>query len=402
MAPVEDRLEMSLAEVIQTDWKPQKPAGRGRGAANGAANGAGRGGAKAGRRGAAGRGGKGQGRKAAPPARLRNGTLGVRRTIGPKNGGNSQQVAGRGRGRGKARGRGQQPQQQRQQRGGGYAAAVLQRSSGGRGRGLQLWRGVSAMQGRGKGYGRSKGAGKAGGKGAGWAGKGPGWGKGKGKGWSKAGQMSLGPPVSRKGGIQKLWRGAKGAGWGKGKSPLGMKGAYDKGYAKGLAAAAGKKGGGAKGYGWKGGKNGKGVRSMMMKGGKGKGSMKGDWQHDMFDGPDFGDGADMEDAWSRARGASKGKAKGYAKGKGKGSMRGFSDDYDGGAGYRPGTVDADQTLSNEDRKMMKKITIVAQLDKVPKPPPAMQGLALNKGGKRSSSPRDSGALSSRFGANFDR
>eukprot|EP00913_Durusdinium_trenchii_P002790 g2581.t1 len=52
--------------------------------------------------------------------------------------------------------------------------------------------------------------------------------------------------------------------------------------------------------------------------------------------------------------------------------------------------------SVQDKRMMKKITVVAQLDKVPKPHPAMQGLRQRATGG------DTGSLSSRFGANFRR
>uniref|UniRef100_A0A7S4RJN7 Uncharacterized protein n=1 Tax=Alexandrium monilatum TaxID=311494 RepID=A0A7S4RJN7_9DINO len=392
MAPLEDRLEMSLEDVIRTDWKPKPaggrgrgaatraaPGGRGRGAVNGAAPGRGRD-AKGRGRGAAaaGRGAKGRGRGNAPKT-LRNGVLGVRRTIGPKTrqGGNAQ--GGAGRGRGKQQGRVvQQPRQQRKRAGGPQAKA--------KGKGnMQLWRGVNAMQG--KGGGRGKAGGKMAGKGAGKAGnraraKGKAAGKGsKGKGW---GRMAL-PPVNRKGGIQKQGRGAKG----------GMMALGGKGRAKG------------KGWGKKGGSYGPGKGGMNGKGMNGNGSGKGMWEHDKFDGPDFGDSWDAQDAWSRARGASKGKGKSYDQGKGKGSMRGFSDGFFDGGASRPETPRggngggmAEDMLSAEDRRMMKKITIVAQLDKVPKPPQAMQGLAMNKTGKRSSG--DTGTLSSRFGANFDR
>jgi len=53
--------------------------------------------------------------------------------------------------------------------------------------------------------------------------------------------------------------------------------------------------------------------------------------------------------------------------------------------------------------MMKKISIQVQLDKVPTPPAAMQGISLGKSGRQSNNGRvDGGSLSSRFGANFDR
>jgi len=59
-------------------------------------------------------------------------------------------------------------------------------------------------------------------------------------------------------------------------------------------------------------------------------------------------------------------------------------------------------LSAEDQRMMKKITIVTQLDKVPKPPLAMQRLTAGKGKMKASLNSGSLSLSNRFGANFGR
>lgn len=58
-------------------------------------------------------------------------------------------------------------------------------------------------------------------------------------------------------------------------------------------------------------------------------------------------------------------------------------------------------FTESDRNMMKKITIVAQLDKIPNPPKQMTGMSINKS-SGSSGKSSSGPLSSRFGANFDR
>ncbi|CAJ1360698.1 unnamed protein product [Effrenium voratum] len=71
------------------------------------------------------------------------------------------------------------------------------------------------------------------------------------------------------------------------------------------------------------------------------------------------------------------------------------DGYSGGGSWGS-EMPAAERLSAEDKRMMKKITIVAQLDKVPKPHPAMQHLR----GRRSSG--ETGALSSRFAANYRR
>lgn len=85
-----------------------------------------------------------------------------------------------------------------------------------------------------------------------------------------------------------------------------------------------------------------------------------------------------------------------------GSMNGV-----GGRIDRKTEIDGVEDLSAEDRKMMKKITIVAQLDKVPMPPAAMQGLSSPAGGRSVESSRGfaserGGSLSSRFGANYER
>lgn len=56
-------------------------------------------------------------------------------------------------------------------------------------------------------------------------------------------------------------------------------------------------------------------------------------------------------------------------------------------------------LSAEDRKHMKKMTVVAQHDKVPNPGPAlMKGFASGQGRRK----RGEGSLGSRVGANFNR
>jgi len=95
-----------------------------------------------------------------------------------------------------------------------------------------------------------------------------------------------------------------------------------------------------------------------------------------------------------------------AKGKGsaKGGGRAFAlatQGFKGGGGERSnqgwgrGAEAGNSRLSRDDEKIMKKITIVAQLDKVPKPSPAMQGLTM---GSRSGGGRNErgGSLSRRF------
>lgn len=133
----------------------------------------------------------------------------------------------------------------------------------------------------------------------------------------------------------------------------------------------------------------------------------------------------LESRAGKAKGKGKGKAEPWAKGKGRGSGalsltdqpgsrgrgRGKDAEIDawarargsgkGGsnlAGTRRGTDAASlDALSEEDRSMMKKITIVAQLDKVPEPLPFMSDWT----GSRPSGAIP-GSLSSRFGANFGR
>lgn len=80
---------------------------------------------------------------------------------------------------------------------------------------------------------------------------------------------------------------------------------------------------------------------------------------------------------------------------------GYGSSSNGYSGWRGNErqQSAMEQMSQEDLKMMKKITIVAQLDKVPKPLPAMQGMVVGKG-KRNGPSGDSGTLSRRFAANF--
>merc|ERR1712070_376484 len=138
--------------------------------------------------------------------------------------------------------------------------------------------------------------------------------------------------------------------------------------------------GGSKG--WKGGMSGKkgagkGKRDDRGSWGKGRGT-QGNWQPDRWDRNSKGGKGETWDGPSTGR-------------------QGYSDG--GWSGQRhnsgKGGGNAVDSLSADDRRMMKKITIVAQLDKVPKPPPAMRGSAAGEGRP---SRGQGGSLSSRFGA----
>jgi len=273
---------------------------------------------------------------------------------------------GKSRGRGRGRGRGREN---------GTSFTVSKgagkRRSGGKGRGGQVRDGSARRSNAGKGGGKNsrrrstsnavedvrgrlrtlwRGARSA-------KGRSKGQSKGRGKGAARQEQQNV-KRVNRAGGIVKRGRrngAVKGRAKGKGKAGKGgqrnalalrndsySKGYGKKGYSKG-------KGGGGKGFG----------------GGGGWGQ---DFHDDRFEG-----GYDD-----------------YSKGGGKG--------YNGG--FRGPEPKATEQLSAEDRRMMKKITIVAQLDKVPKPHPAMHNISNKAGGRRSSG--DGGSLSNRFAANFGR
>lgn len=208
-------------------------------------------------------------------------------------------------------------------------------------------------------------------------------GKGKGsqKGGQKGGKGSLRPGFS-------LWRGAssvkrKGKGKGKGE------GKQRKGSGKGTMTVWRK----GKGKGGPGRSKGKGrgkVSRVRRDGGiQKKGSMNGNSQ-----GRQPRNGGSIKGAKGMGRAlaiAASSSAKGSSKGAWSPRQR---EDVRG----RGDVEYAEDRLSSEDKKMMKKITIVAQLDKVPKPSPAMQG--LNLANSRSSSIERAGSLSRRFGANW--
>jgi len=194
--------------------------------------------------------------------------------------------------------------------------------------------------------------------------------KGKGRGEQGKGRAQKGKGRSEKGG---------GKGW-KGK---------DAGQDKGMRA--GKKGVG------KGGSSGqRDNRGSWAKGGGGNqgkgggnqgGGNQGNWQHDRWE--DLP--GDRNATGRRAKSWDD-----HSKGR-----QGYNNDgwFDQRRNSGKGAGNAVDSLSADDRRMMKKITIVAQLDKVPKPPPAMRGAAVSEG---RSSRGQGGSLSSRFGANFDR
>jgi len=334
--PQNDRMEMSLDQVIKKDWKPQgNSKGRGRGSKEGNSKGRGRGS----------KGGRGIVRDARVPAKVKRGTKGQK--------GGARGAKGRGmpKGRGKAArtGRGAGERQTSSGRGG----SVRQPQQTLR----NLWRGARAPA-------RSK-APQANGVKAWVRRSSPGSTTARGKGRVTPPQRNL-KKVNRAGGIQKRGRAMgsfskgvtrrKGAGkgaYGKGTGAQAIANAdYGKGYSKSGSGSSKGKGGGKR-SGYKGGGSwDQGSKKGGNKGGSG-------WDQDFADG------------------GSKGK--------------------NGKGGYVEEQKATDQ-LTAEDKRMMKKITIVAQLDKVPKPHPAMQGMAPGKNSRR----RSEGSLSSRFAANYRR
>lgn len=189
----------------------------------------------------------------------------------------------------------------------------------------------------------------------------------------------LGNRVNKTGGILKKTKGTVSKGFGRGPkgrgkggnqganswSPRGGKGgAYQKGGQGNQAIAIyTSPQGGSKGY-----SKGSGYQSKGSSKGSNWSDNRQDWQQS------------RNDSWET--GSGKG---GYSGGESMGSPR-------GSRGVNP--LDR---LTAEDKRLMKKITIVAQLDKVPRPPPAMQGMTLGNG-RRSGG--ESGGLSSRFAANY--
>lgn len=85
----------------------------------------------------------------------------------------------------------------------------------------------------------------------------------------------------------------------------------------------------------------------------------------------------------------------WAKASSKGKRR------DGDAEKEANNHRSEHELSLEDRQLMKKITIVAQLDRTPEPSPAMRSFAAGNRSRNFTFER-AGSLSSRIGANFGR
>jgi len=301
-------------------------------------------------RGRGGKGGKGIVRDGGVPAKARKGAKsqkgggrGAKGDSAPKGRGKAGRK-GRGAGEAGRKGRGAG---ERQASGGRGSDAVRQPQRKLR----NLWRGARAPAARSKVQ-----AIKA------WVRGSPGSTKARGKGRAATPQRDL-KKVNRAGGIQKRGRimgsffkgtarrkGGGKAAFGKSSGAQGIADAnYGKGYSKSGSAKGSSKGKGSKRSGFKGG---------------------GSWDQDF----------DRYDRW--ADNSSHGKS-------GKGNS--------GGGGYVEEQKATDQ-LTAEDKRMMKKITIVAQLDKVPKPHPAMQGMTPGKNARR----RSEGSLSSRFAANYRR
>lgn len=262
---------------------------------------------------------------------------------------------------------------------------------------LEKARRVPAAGGKGKGAGRMRWVPKGSvpppptraskSQGRGWGSKGGGKGKSEGRKGGQKGQKG------RKGQVQRLWRGAGAAR----APPTNAERRAGKGAGKGAGKTGGKQLARAQ---WDPRRvNRANVIAKRSQKGKGKVSS---WK-----------GGGKALAISNGAGRSYSKGKGGKKGQGYGgggswgqergdardSWSSFESPRGGGKG-RGDDRRASEELTAEDRRMMKKITIVAQLDKVPRPHPAMQGLVRGSG-KRSGG-GDTGSLGSRFAANFSR
>jgi len=225
--------------------------------------------------------------------------------------------------------------------------------------------------------------------------------------------------ASGKGGADRDW--AKGNSKGKGTGKL-KKRRLSKGKGKGKGKWSerednGYTGGGQRSWredSWKGkgGGEGKGKRLKRVKGkgkgtgklrSKGKGKKRGMSQDN--DGYQVRRSIEKRQPRMRLRGIDKGKgtglegmARGFAIATREGGRKGWGKAAGQGAREREqrrerrgGGADRMGRISPDDERMMKKITIVAQLDKVPKPTPAMQG--FNMGRSRN---ERGGSLSRRF------
>jgi len=201
-------------------------------------------------------------------------------------------------------------------------------------------------------------------------------GKGKGKGKWSASDFDE-PRISS----QRLWRGARSKGKGKGKGKDAWKGKgqdrSEKWKGKGKGRLKGKGKGKGKSRGTYQSSDGYAVRRSIGK--RQPGMRAGNFEASKSK------GKGMSRAFALATGGGLGRRGTWGKGSGKGRDRDERperrSDGDGGR------------LSADDERMMKKITIVAQLDKVPKPTSAMQGFSM---GGRNRSERG-GSLSRRFG-----
>lgn len=342
MPETNDRVEMPLDEVIKKDWTgDSKPRG-------------GKGGKVLGRGKAAGRG---RGLVRRNPIMTK-----VRRT--PAKG--AVEKGGKGKGRFHWVPKGDVAARQSNDR--APAGKGKGRTKGGTflGRGLNLWRGARvtnaerrAGKGKSKGKGQSKGI------------------KGSGKGSSKGSKGSKGKTRLGQSWNTRRWvnrsttfvKRSQTSSWSKGQG----KGKKGSGKTKAISTYSGA---------------GKGSYGSYGSYGSGKGKSKGK----SYNGSGtYSDGASSY----RGGGYSGGGSWGQERNQDRDSW-GFDNYSKGGKGSRDTSPRASEQLSAEDKRMMKKITVVAQLDKVPKPHPAMQGLRQRATGG------DTGSLSSRFGANFRR
>jgi len=291
-----------------------------------------------------------------------------------------------GKGGGKSRGRGKGTRASSKGRGRGAAGQSYSNDRTGSFFGRTLWKGALTSRRKGSND-RGKGAGR-----------------GVGRGLGRTTPREPGMRVNRAGGIVKRNQGG-----------VVVQQRRVKGVGRGIMGGRGGKGGrmsrssSAKGLGMKGGRGGSSRSLALADGGKGKRGWKGSAKGtkggrgkgpNRFGAKGGGYGTLYSDAAEDTKAPRSGK--GGPNGKGRKSDKQGGQRYSSaGPNNRGNNGGGDpQHLTAEDRQMMKKITIVAQLDKVPKPPAAMQTMA-SRGMKRSSS-TGGNTLSSRFGANFER
>lgn len=416
MGDPQDRIALPLSDVIKKDWNPtaRKKGGKSSGkqgsgaAANIAQRKAGVNGGKFGGMDANARKGTGKGMviskfnkkkiagsstaKGAAKGTAKGGAKGVAK--GARAG------AWKGGGKGGAKGTRKAMAAGASQGGGGKNGG---QGKGGRPLASRIWsgavgknKGAAVKKGTGRG---AKGIGKGAAKGSS-----KGVGRGVGRGMGRTTMMAPNKRVNRAiGGIVKQSRDSF---IGRGSNSMKGKGRREQGKGRVEKGKGRSEKGGGKGWKGKEAAHEKGMQAGMSgkKGaGKGKRDDHGSWGRGGNQGKGGGKQRNWDDRWEGFpggdRNANGGRAKSWdAFSKGR---QGYSDD--GWSGQRrnsgKGSGNAVDSLSADDRRMMKKITIVAQLDKVPKPPPAMRGAAVGEG---RSSRGQGGSLSSRFGANFDR